>query len=105
VLIVDDVMTAGTAVRESLELIRAQGAEPAGVLIALDRQERGQGERSAAQEVAADTAFRSSRSPASTMYWPMPGNGRNWPPNMRVCWPIASAMACSAETMSVSGLQ
>lgn len=53
VLIVDDVMTAGTAVRESLELIRAQGAEPAGVLIALDRQERGQSELSAAQEVAA----------------------------------------------------
>jgi len=53
VLIVDDVMTAGTAVRESLELIRAQGAEPAGVLIALDRQERGQGTLSAAQEVAA----------------------------------------------------
>ena len=54
VLIVDDVMTAGTAVRESLALIRASGAEPAGVLIALDRQERGQGERSAAQEVSAD---------------------------------------------------
>ncbi|TAM21955.1 MAG: orotate phosphoribosyltransferase [Rhodanobacter sp.] len=54
VLIVDDVMTAGTAVRESLALIRAQGAEPAGVLIALDRQERGQGELSAAQEVARD---------------------------------------------------
>ncbi|MCE5234360.1 MAG: orotate phosphoribosyltransferase [Xanthomonadaceae bacterium] len=54
VLIVDDVITAGTAVRESLALIRAAGAEPAGVLIALDRQERGQGERSAAQEVAAD---------------------------------------------------
>lgn len=54
VLIVDDVMTAGTAVRESLALIRAHGAEPAGVLIALDRQERGQGERSAAQEVTAD---------------------------------------------------
>jgi orotate phosphoribosyltransferase len=54
VLIVDDVMTAGTAVRESLALIRAHAAEPAGVLIALDRQERGQGERSAAQEVAAD---------------------------------------------------
>lgn len=54
VLIVDDVMTAGTAVRESLALIRAQGATPAGVLIALDRQERGTGERSAAQEVAAD---------------------------------------------------
>jgi orotate phosphoribosyltransferase len=54
VLIVDDVMTAGTAVRESLDLIRAQGATPAGVLIAMDRQERGKGERSAAQEVAAD---------------------------------------------------
>jgi orotate phosphoribosyltransferase len=54
VLIVDDVMTAGTAVRESLALIRAHGAEPAGVLIALDRQERGQGELSAAQEVARD---------------------------------------------------
>jgi orotate phosphoribosyltransferase len=54
VLIVDDVMTAGTAVRESLALIRAQGAEPAGVLIALDRQERGQGQLSAAQEVQRD---------------------------------------------------
>ncbi|MDE1893130.1 MAG: orotate phosphoribosyltransferase [Xanthomonadaceae bacterium] len=54
VLVVDDVMTAGTAVRESLALIRAHGASPAGVLIALDRQERGSGERSAAQEVAAD---------------------------------------------------
>ena len=52
VLIVDDVITAGTAIRESLALIRAAGAMPAGVLIALDRQERGQGERSAAQEVA-----------------------------------------------------
>jgi orotate phosphoribosyltransferase len=54
VLIVDDVMTAGTAVRESLALIRAHDATPAGVLIALDRQERGQGDRSAAQEVAAE---------------------------------------------------
>ena len=54
VLIVDDVMTAGTAVRESLALIRANGATPAGVLIALDRQERGQGELSAAQEVMAE---------------------------------------------------
>jgi orotate phosphoribosyltransferase len=54
VLIVDDVMTAGTAVRESLALIEASGATAAGVLIALDRQERGQGERSAAQEVAGD---------------------------------------------------
>src|SRR5690348_2263673 len=41
VLIVDDVITAGTSVRESVELIRAHGAQPAGVLIALDRMERG----------------------------------------------------------------
>jgi orotate phosphoribosyltransferase len=53
VLIIDDVITAGTSVRESVELIRTQGAEPAGVVIALDRQERGAGERSAAQEVQA----------------------------------------------------
>ncbi len=51
VLIVDDVITAGTSVRESVELIRAQGAVPAGVLIALDRMERGHGEKSAVQEV------------------------------------------------------
>jgi len=51
VVIVDDVITAGTSVRESVELIRAHGANPAGVLIALDRMERGQGERSAVQEV------------------------------------------------------
>jgi orotate phosphoribosyltransferase len=51
VLIVDDVITAGTAIRESIGLIRAEGAEPAGVLIALDRQERGQSELSAVQEV------------------------------------------------------
>jgi orotate phosphoribosyltransferase len=54
VLIVDDVISAGTAIRESLALIRANGATPAGVLIALDRQERGQGLQSAAQEIAAE---------------------------------------------------
>jgi len=53
VLIVDDVITAGTSVRESVELIRAHGAMPAGVLIALDRMERGQGDRSAVEEVRA----------------------------------------------------
>jgi orotate phosphoribosyltransferase len=51
VVIIDDVITAGTAIRESVDIIRAAGAEPAGVLIALDRQERGTGERSAVQEV------------------------------------------------------
>jgi len=50
VLIVDDVITAGTAVRESVQLIRRAGATPAGVLIALDRQERGTGSLSAVQE-------------------------------------------------------
>jgi orotate phosphoribosyltransferase len=51
VLIIDDVITAGTAIRESVELIQAVGATPAGVVIALDRQERGRGARSAIQEV------------------------------------------------------
>ncbi len=51
VLIVDDVITAGTAIRESIDLIRAAGATPAGVALALDRQERGQGPLSAVQEV------------------------------------------------------
>jgi orotate phosphoribosyltransferase len=51
VMIVDDVITAGTSVRESVKLIRDGGANPAGVLIALDRMERGQGPRSAVQEV------------------------------------------------------
>lgn len=51
VMIVDDVISAGTAIRESLEIIRRAGATPAGVVIALDRQERGSGERSAVEEV------------------------------------------------------
>ncbi|BAN68277.1 orotate phosphoribosyltransferase [endosymbiont of unidentified scaly snail isolate Monju] len=54
ILIIDDVITAGTAIRESMDIIAAEGATPAGVVIALDRQERGQGERSAIQEVEAD---------------------------------------------------
>ncbi len=51
VLIIDDVITAGTAIRESVDLIRAAGATLAGVVIALDRQERGTGQQSAIQEV------------------------------------------------------
>jgi orotate phosphoribosyltransferase len=51
VLIIDDVITAGTAIREALQIIRAAGAEPAGVALALDRQERGQGPLSAVQEI------------------------------------------------------
>lgn len=54
VLIIDDVISAGTSVRESIELIRAAGATPCGVVIALDRMERGQGELSAVQEVKRD---------------------------------------------------
>jgi orotate phosphoribosyltransferase len=57
VVIVDDVISAGTSVRESVELIRAAGATPAGVVIALDRMERGQGALSAVQEVARDYAM------------------------------------------------
>lgn len=58
VLIVDDVITAGTAIRESVEIIGAAGAVPAAVAIALDRQERGRGERSAVQEVEQDLGIR-----------------------------------------------
>ncbi len=57
ILIVDDVISAGTSVRESVELIRGAGATPCGVVIALDRMERGQGELSAVQEVARDYAL------------------------------------------------
>ena len=54
VLIIDDVITAGTAIREVLPLIEQAGGQVAGVVIALNRQERGQGERSAIQEVEQD---------------------------------------------------
>src|SRR5271169_5511914 len=52
VLIVDDVVTDGGAKREAIELIRAEGATPVGILIAFDRMERGRGEQSAVQELA-----------------------------------------------------
>ena len=51
VLIIDDVISAGTAIRESIDIIRTAGASPAGVALALDRQERGQGSLTAVQEV------------------------------------------------------
>lgn len=54
VLIIDDVITAGTAIREVMQIIKHQGATAAGVLIALNRQERGNGELSAIQEVERD---------------------------------------------------
>lgn len=54
VLVIDDVITAGTAIRESIGIIQAAGAQPCGVVLALDRQERGLGERSAVQEVEQD---------------------------------------------------
>jgi len=58
VVIVDDVITAGTAIRESVDLIRSKGAEPVVVLLALDRQERGQGATSAVQEIEAAHGLR-----------------------------------------------
>jgi len=54
VLIIDDVISAGTSVRESVDIIRRAGATPVAVVIALDRQERGQGTTSAIQEVESD---------------------------------------------------
>ncbi|MCF2862914.1 orotate phosphoribosyltransferase [Pseudoalteromonas sp. MM17-2] len=54
VMLVDDVITAGTAIRESMEIIAANGADLSGVLIALDRQEKGKAELSAIQEVERD---------------------------------------------------
>jgi orotate phosphoribosyltransferase len=58
VVVVDDVITAGTAIRESLDLIRGAGAQPVAVALALDRQERGQSERSAVQELEAEHGLR-----------------------------------------------
>ena len=57
VFIIDDALSAGTSVRESVDVIRHAGAVPCGVLIALDRQERGAGTHSAAQEVERDYAI------------------------------------------------
>ena len=61
ILIVDDVITAGTAVREAYQIISAAGAEAAGLAISLDRQERGQGELSAVQEAEADLGLSVTR--------------------------------------------
>ena len=58
VLVVDDVISAGTSGRESVSIIQAAGARPAGLAISLDRQERGQGERSAIQEIRQDFGLR-----------------------------------------------
>ncbi len=52
VLILDDVITAGTSIRESVDIIQQQGAKPCGVLLALDRQEKGKGQLSAVQEAS-----------------------------------------------------
>ncbi|QMV12934.1 orotate phosphoribosyltransferase [Vibrio spartinae] len=54
IMLVDDVITAGTAIRESMAIIQANGAALAGVLVAIDRQEKGTGELSAIQEVERD---------------------------------------------------
>jgi orotate phosphoribosyltransferase len=58
VVIVDDVITAGTAIREAVDIIRAAGGTPVGVALALDRQERGQGSQSAVQEVSSQFGLR-----------------------------------------------
>ncbi len=58
VVIVDDVLTAGTALREAVALLRAAGAEPVAAVIALDRQERGAGQRSAVQDMEQESGIR-----------------------------------------------
>lgn len=58
VVIVDDVLTAGTALREAVALLRSAGAQPVAAVIALDRQERGASGRSAVQEMEADSGIR-----------------------------------------------
>ena len=58
ILIIDDVITAGTAIRESVGIIKAANAELTGVVIALDRQERGRGQQSAIQEVEESCGIR-----------------------------------------------
>ena len=58
VLLVDDVITAGTAMRESVGIVRGQGAELAGILIAMDRQERGTGPTSAIREIELEYSTR-----------------------------------------------
>lgn len=57
VMIIDDVITAGTAIRESIEIIQSAGAQPVGIVIALDRQEKGNGDLSAVQEVEKEYAL------------------------------------------------
>ena len=54
IMLVDDVITAGTAIRESMQIIQSNGADLAGVLVAIDRQEKGKGDLSAIQEVERD---------------------------------------------------
>jgi orotate phosphoribosyltransferase len=58
VLVVDDVITSGAAIREVIPIVRDAGAEPAGVVVSVDRQERGRGERSAIQEVEHEFGIR-----------------------------------------------
>ena len=57
ILMVDDVISAGTSIRESIAIIRRAGANPAGIIVALDRQERGRGETTAMQEVGENHAI------------------------------------------------
>ena len=74
VLIVDDVITAGTAIRESIDIIRAAGAEPAGIVLALDRQERGQHHYHAAcadRHHYRGAGFRGQLQPVDPQYQPV----------------------------------
>ena len=100
VVIVDDVLTAGTALRQSVELLRAEGAEPVAAMIALDRQERGSGAASAVQFAAYDprvdavvavAPFASLRRAAAYLAQTRIPWGRNWMTPQRVDEALAVA--------------
>ena len=95
VLIVDDVITAGTAIREAVDIITAAGAQPAGVVLALDRQERGTGQLSAVQEVeqtlrpAGDQHPQARRPDRRT--WSDPATPASWRRRGRIATSTASS--------------
>ena len=110
VLIIDDVMSAGTAARESIALIQAAGATPHAMAIALDRQEKatenGQDvEHSAVQYVRRELGMQKAIAKLADLlqYLAADGGDAQCTPTTSACWPIASAMASMTEAWAVRG--
>jgi orotate phosphoribosyltransferase len=95
VLIVDDVITAGTSVRESVDLIRAHGATPAGVLIALDRMEKARGRNPRCRKCRRHSVFPWSRSRRWMTCCDSSPDGRSSNAAVRPCSPIGNNMVCT----------